>query len=195
MPARYSPFAPKQRDLDRLRSAAERQKLSYEGVGGSITGVHPPRYHWHSSELTVVADWESAKAAVASWAGHRSVGGVLAPEKPALTQGETMAFGVRVLGVWATGTCRIVDVIDDGTRFGFSYGTLPHHPERGEEMFAVLHNGDGTVTFRVAAFSRPAGLLTTMIGPVGRLIQRRMTSRYLNGFAAFATTPPAATRR
>ncbi|MDH3250279.1 MAG: DUF1990 domain-containing protein [Acidimicrobiia bacterium] len=123
------------------------------------------------------------------------MGGVLAPHVPSLTEGSTMAFGVRVLGIWATGTCRIVDVIDSSDEFGFSYGTLPHHPEEGEEMFAVRDNGDGTVTFRVAAFSRPAGLLTTVIGPIGRLIQRTMTRRYLRGFADFASASDAAARR
>ena len=102
-----------------------------------------------------------------------------------------MAFAVRVFGIWATGTCRIVKVIESDTEFGFSYGTLPHHPEEGEELFAVSDNGDGTVTFRVSAFSKPAGLVTQLIGPLGRLIQRSMTRRYLRGFADFATSSDA----
>jgi uncharacterized protein (UPF0548 family) len=97
-----------------------------------------------------------------------------------------MAFAVRVFGIWATGSCRIVRVLDSDAEFGFSYGTLRHHPEEGEELFAVRNNGDGTVTFRVAAFSKPAGLVTRLIGPIGRLIQRSMTHRYLRGFAEFA---------
>ncbi|HEY5649928.1 MAG TPA: DUF1990 domain-containing protein [Acidimicrobiia bacterium] len=195
MQNRYSLIAPTGHRLDRLRAIAENEDLSYTGVGASITGDHPAEYRWHSSERTVAADWEAARAAIRNWSGHRSVGGVLAPATPPLTQGATMAFGVRVLGVWATGTCRIVEVIDDDLDFGFSYGTLPHHPERGEEMFAARNNLDGTVTFSVAAFSKPAGLVTTTIGPIGRLIQRAMTKRYLEGFAAFAASPPAPTRR
>lgn len=170
------------------------QSLSYEGVGGSINGVHQSGYHWHSSELTVVAEWELARSAICQWAGHRSVGGVLAPRVPPLSRGETLAFGIRVLGIWATGVCRIADVIDTEREFGFSYGTLPHHPERGEELFAVTDNGDGTVTFRVAAFSKPAGLVTRLIGPLGRLIQRFMTRRYLKGFADSASAPGSVAR-
>lgn len=151
-----------------------------------MTGDYRTSYHEHSSELTVEADWDAAREAIRQWAGHRSVGGVLAPPVPPLTEGSTMAFGVRVFGIWATGTCRVVEVIDSGTEFGFSYGTLPHHPEEGEELFAVRDNGDGTVTFRVAAFSKPAGLVTRLIGPLGRFIQRSMTRRYLRGFADFA---------
>ena len=106
-----------------------------------------------------------------------------------------MAFAVRVFGIWATGTCRVVKVIDSDTEFGFSYGTLPHHPEEGEELFAVRNNGDGTVTFRVLAFSKPAGLVTRLIGPLGRFIQRSMTRRYLRGFADFASASDAITAR
>jgi uncharacterized protein (UPF0548 family) len=164
-------------------------------VGTTVTGDHPAGYHEHSSELTVAADWEAARDAICQWAGHRSAGGVLAPPVPPLTVGATMAFGIRVFGIWATGTCRIVEVLDSDTEFGFSYGTLPHHPEEGEELFAVRDNRDGTVTFRVAAFSKPAGLVTRVIGPFGRFIQRLMTRRYLNGFAAWASASDPVTRR
>ena len=196
MPAlRYSPLRPTSTSLDRLRITSQDQGLTYRPVGGSATGAHPTGYHTHSSELTVDAEWDSAREAIRRWAGHRSVGGVLSPAMPPLDVGSTMTFGIRVLGVWATGACRIVNVIDEERDFGFCYGTLPHHPEEGEEMFAVRDNRDGTVTFRVVAFSKPAGLLTTLIGPLGRLIQRVMTSRYLVGFAAYATSVPSAPRR
>lgn len=192
---RYSPRRPTQKALDRLVATAAEHTPTYPGRGASLTGAHPDGYHWHGSELTVEAGWNQARDAIRAWAGHRSTGAILSPERPPLVEGSTMAFGVRVLGIWATGACRIVEVIDSGDEFGFSYGTLPHHPEEGEELFAVRDNGDGTVTFRVAAFSRPAGLLTTVIGPIGRLIQRTMTRRYLRGFADFASASDAAARR
>ena len=195
MPLAYSPLRPSSAALERLRQQAEPKPLTYDGAGGTVTGDHPVGYHEHSSELTVEADWDAAREAIRTWAGHRSVGGVLAPHVPPLTEGSTMAFGVRVFGIWATGTCRIVKLIDSSTEFGFSYGTLPHHPEEGEELFAVRDNGDGTVTFRVAAFSKPAGLVTRLIGPLGRVIQRFMTMRYLRGFAAFASASDAVANR
>lgn len=191
----YSPFRPSPVALERLRQHAESEAFTYHGLGGTVTGDYPAGYHEHSSELTVEADWNAAREAIRQWAGHRSVGGVLDPPVPPLREGATMAFGVRVFGIWATGTCRIVDVIDSDAEFGFSYGTLPHHPEEGEELFAVENNRDGTVTFRVAAFSKPAGLVTRLIGPFGRFIQRSMTGRYLLGFADFASSPAPAERR
>lgn len=43
---------------------------------------------------------------------------------------------------------------------GFAYGTLPGHPEKGEESFRVEHREPGVV-FRILAMSRPAGVLAT----------------------------------
>ena len=191
----YSPVRPSYTALEQLRRKAESKALTYAGPGGTVTGEYPVGYHEHSSELTVEADWYAARQAIRQWAGHRSVGGVLAPDEPPLSEGSTMAFAVRVFGIWATGTCRIVNVIDSDAEFGFSYGTLPHHPEQGEELFAVRDNGDGTVTFRVAAFSKPAGLVTRLIGPIGRFIQRSMTRRYLRGFAEVASSLDATAAR
>jgi uncharacterized protein (UPF0548 family) len=50
-------------------------------------------------------------------------------------------------------------VLDEPRHKGFAYGTLPGHPERGEEAFALELHDDGAVTFTITAFSRPASLL------------------------------------
>ena len=75
--------------------------------------------------------------------------------------------------------CRVVYVVDEPTRQGFAYGTLPGHPERGEEALVIDRNDDGSVSFSVTAFSRHATLLTRLGGPVGRLAQNFVTERYL----------------
>lgn len=74
---------------------------------------------------------------------------------------------------------RVAYVIDEPGRKGFAYGTLPGHPESGEEAFVVelLKNGD--VTFTITAFSRPRSLLAKVGGPMSRAIQSRITNRYL----------------
>ena len=69
---------------------------------------------------------------------------------------------------------RIVYVIDEETRFGFAYGTLPHHVEAGEERFLVgWDREDDTVWYDILAFSRPANLLVRLGNPVARRLQRR----------------------
>ena len=53
--------------------------------------------------------------------------------------------------------CRVVYVIDEPDIRGFAYGTLPGHPESGEERFVVRHDPVTSAVFaEVTAFSRPA---------------------------------------
>lgn len=44
----------------------------------------------------------------------------------------------------------------------------------------IEHHDDGTVSFTITAFSRPSTLSTRIAGPVGRIVQRRITARYLS---------------
>jgi uncharacterized protein (UPF0548 family) len=86
--------------------------------------------------------------------------------------------------------CRIVAVTDDDQTFGFAYGTLPGHPERGEEAFHVHRSGGGEVTFEVVVFSRPADPLVRLSGPIGRWMQTRTTRGYLEGVRAYVDRHP-----
>lgn len=89
---------------------------------------------------------------------------------------------------WAP--CRVVYVVDGADRKGFAYGTLPGYPECGEESFIVSIDEDGSVAFEVTVFSRPARWFARLGGPVTRLIQRRVTWRYLE-----AVSPAESSRR
>jgi uncharacterized protein (UPF0548 family) len=60
-------------------------------------------------------------------------------------------------------------VVDEPHRFGFAYGTLPGHPESGEEAF-VIDDTDQGVVFQIVAFSRPAAALARLGTPVSRRI-------------------------
>jgi len=73
----------------------------------------------------------------------------------------------------------VVDVIDEGRRKGFSYGTLPGHPEADEEQFLLEQRDDGRIDFTITAFSRPASTFAKLGGPGTRAAQRYMTQRYL----------------
>lgn len=76
--------------------------------------------------------------------------------------------------------CRVVYTVDEPRRRGFAYGTLAGHPESGEEAFMIGHHDDGTVSFTITAFSRPSTLPARIAGPFGRIVQRRITARYLS---------------
>ncbi|WP_159440577.1 DUF1990 family protein [Tersicoccus phoenicis] len=70
---------------------------------------------------------------------------------------------------------------------GFGYGTLPGHPERGEEAFLAHLYDDGDVEFEVRAFSRPATAVFTLGAPIGRRLQRFITDRYVDAARAVVT--------
>lgn len=73
---------------------------------------------------------------------------------------------------------RIIYLIDEPTRRGFAYGTLPGHPESGEEAFVVEQRDDDSVWLTIRGFSRPAHPALWLVHPVLRLAQAIFTSRY-----------------
>lgn len=86
---------------------------------------------------------------------------------------EVVAVVARVWGIWSLNAARIVYVVDEPRRFGFAYGTLPGHVERGEERFLVEIADDGTVWYDIKAFSQPRHILTKLGYPFVRRLQLR----------------------
>ena len=87
--------------------------------------------------------------------------------------GATVAVVVSHLGFWSMNACRIVYVIDEPERYGFAYGTLADHAERGEERFMVEWNRqDETVWYDLLAVSQP-GLTATAAYPYTRHLQKK----------------------
>ena len=98
------------------------------------------------------------------------------PETPIQT-GEVVAVIAMNLGLWWLNACRIVYVVDETgpiQRYGFAYGTLPDHAEKGEERFLVeWDRASGEVWYDILAFSRPHLLLTWLGYPYIRRVQKR----------------------
>ncbi|QDT07057.1 hypothetical protein K227x_54820 [Rubripirellula lacrimiformis] len=94
------------------------------------------------------------------------------PTTTSIREGEHIAICARVPGVWALAACRIIDVFDEDSpssnRFGYSFGTLPGHPEQGEERFEILCGADNIVTYRITAFFRPNYLSARLAWPYFR---------------------------
>jgi uncharacterized protein (UPF0548 family) len=87
--------------------------------------------------------------------------------------------------LYVAAPCQLVYVTDEADRFGFAYGSLPGHPERGEEAFHIRRDADGAVMFDIVVFSRPADLLARIGSPIARAVQRRVTKGYLEGVREF----------
>lgn len=170
--------------LDDERSRAlSAAPLSYPDVGGTTEPEPPSGYHYVLRQKQIGrghGDFERACDDLFAWRMHVRSGLSVAASGPADRLGSVVVLrlGVGPLGVDIP--CRVVHVVDEPGRRGFSYGTLPGHPEAGEESFVVRLEDDDVVTLTIRAFSRPATPLTRAAGPAGRLVQAWQTTRYLN---------------
>ena len=94
-----------------------------------------------------------------------------------IEEGTTVAVLVHHLGFWSLNACKIVRVIDEVEpvrQYGFVYGTLPDHAERGWERFAVEWRRDSNkVFYDILACSRPNKLIAKLGYPFTRTLQKR----------------------
>jgi uncharacterized protein (UPF0548 family) len=87
---------------------------------------------------------------------HRRAGLSIHASHPTAQEGAAVALVLGGSRIGLVLPCRVVHVVDEPRRRGFAYGTLPGHPEQGEESFMVRHEPDGSVVLRIAACSWPA---------------------------------------
>jgi len=69
------------------------------------------------------------------------------------------------------------------TTFGFTYATLPGHPEQGIETFR-LELDDQDLRLHITGESRPALLLNKLSGPIGPIMQKRFIRQYAESMRA-----------
>jgi uncharacterized protein (UPF0548 family) len=162
--------------------------LTYPEAGATRDPVMPAGYTYVEREDTIGRGRECFDRAVEGlfdWHMHRGAGFRVAASGRA-AEGVTVVSFMGVGPVRLRIPCRVVYVIDEPDRKGFAYGTLPGHPEIGEEAFQVRLTTAGQVRFRVRAFSRPATPLTRIAGPFGRMAQAYFTARYVRSVRRYA---------
>jgi uncharacterized protein (UPF0548 family) len=180
---------PSAAEVERLLAVASRAEPTYPEVGATRSGRLPSGYRHDRYERGLGRGeevFERAAAAVRAWQAQVGAGVEVFPQGARAGDEDTVVLLVRVLGLWATLPCRVLYVEEDPERFAFAYGTLPGHPERGEVRFAIERDGAGDVAFRIVSFSRTVDPLARLASPVTRLIQTRVTERYLDSIAAAA---------
>jgi uncharacterized protein (UPF0548 family) len=152
--------------------------FTYQHVGATA-GELPDGYH-HVRKSAVIGNgrprFDDAAAKVMRWGMLRGAGVRVEASSEVAAVGSEVLVGFGPLRA----PCRVVYVIDEENRRGFAYGTLPGHPESGEELFAVRHEpSTGDVHAEVVAFSRHATWWSRLGSPITALAQRVITSRYL----------------
>jgi uncharacterized protein (UPF0548 family) len=156
------------------------EQFSYSEVGATQRECLPGGYHHVNRTFVLGADeraFERAAEALMTWAMHRRSGLVVAAsaERAQVDVTTVMAFGPFFAGVVIP--CRVVWTVVERDRQGFAYGTLPGHPERGEEAFFVEHVR-GSVTFTIRAFSKPGDKLVRAGSRISQFVQGQVTNRY-----------------
>lgn len=156
--------------------------LTYPEAGASRDAVLPAGYVHRELEAVVGTGegaFRRAVDAVFDWRMQRAVGlWVTASGSPR----EAGTVVVLTAGLPRFGydiPCRVVWSQTTGPEQGFGYGSLPGHPESGEECFLVSTADDGTIVFRTRVFSRLDSPLARLGGPVSRAVQRAAVSRYV----------------
>jgi uncharacterized protein (UPF0548 family) len=158
----------------------QRQELTYAGIGQTAGGP-PPGYASFRKAATLArgTDLKAAAHALLTWQVQSRAGLTVLASSLTVTSDAValmrLGFGPLALRI----PCRVVYVLDEPDRQGFAYGTLPGHPESGEEAFIVQRRGNGQVEFVITGFSKPATTLVKLAGPLSRGFQNHMTERYL----------------
>src|SRR5882724_3659928 len=169
---------PSQPRIDDFLAQSRQLPLSYQPIG--IAGLAPSGFRIDEVRCKLGCGskiFTSARAALLSWR-HFDLGWVeLFPRDASLEAGTVVAVLVNHLGFWSLNGCRIFYMIgdrDSATQFGFAYGTLSNHSERGEEIFEVsIDPTSQEVSYRIRAASKPRATLARVGYPLTRLLQAR----------------------
>ena len=162
-------------EIARFIDAQRALPFTYDEVGRTRDDDMPPGYAVDRNRIqlgTGSAAYASAQRQLRTWKMFPPWTAI-APITTPIEAGHTLAVLVNALGLWFLNAARIVYVIEEPRRFGFAYGTLPGHAERGEERFLVEHLADDSVWYDVRAFSEPRFWGARLAYPITRHLQKR----------------------
>lgn len=165
------------------------EPFSYEDVGLSKDDEHPRGFDVarHSVELGAGKQvFDSACEAIRNWEMFpREMASLYWPSVEPVV-GSEVVVGFRVGPLWSLNPCRVIYTVDSGSdsvaKFGFAYGTLPGHVERGEERFQIVWDRTtDIVSYEIFVFSAGQHVLAKIGYPFVLLQQSRF--RKLSGRA------------
>ncbi|CAN5561086.1 DUF1990 family protein [soil metagenome] len=179
---------PGEMEIQRFLERQSGLPYSYANVGGTRPTLQQsdlPGYVIDHNRVQLGVGqtvFEQAKAALRRWQMF-NLGWVQLywPHAP-IAVGTTVGVLANPFGIWSLNACRIVYLIDEtvteaaitNERYGFAYGTLLDHVERGEERFMVeWRQTDNTVWYDILAFSQPQQWIAKLGYPVVRQYQKQ----------------------
>lgn len=155
------------------------QAFSYQEVGASRVRA-PGGYTVDHNRVrlgTGERSFAKAVAALRAWRMFDLGWCRVHPHDAPIEVGAIVAVVIKHFGFWSLNACRIVYLLEESgavEKYGFAYGTLHEHGERGEERFSVEWDREsGSVSYDLYAFSRPQHPLARLGYPLGRRLQKR----------------------
>ncbi|WP_433326369.1 DUF1990 family protein [Spirillospora sp. CA-294931] len=149
--------------------------FTYTEVGATQKGDLPDGYS-HLRVRTLLGEgpvvMRNATDALMEFWMHRAIPVRIEASGPRAEVGVAVEVRLGVGPLRIKAPCRVVWVETGERRAGWAYGTLPGHPERGEEAFVVHMDDMEDVWLTVTAFARPAGLMARLGGPLVPFMQR-----------------------
>jgi uncharacterized protein (UPF0548 family) len=169
---------PNEKVIRQLISSQRNLPFSY-GEVGATREAPPSGYTIDHNRIRLGEGRETfmrASDSLSKWRHFELGWASVVPRGSPLQTGTTVAVQAHTFGFWSLNACRIVYTInEDGPakRFGFAYGTLPDHAERGEERFMIELLEDDSVWYDIYAFSRPQKVIVKLGLPLARRLQKR----------------------
>jgi uncharacterized protein (UPF0548 family) len=164
-----------------------RTAFSYREVGASQREILPSGYNLDRNEIVLGSGqttYESAKRALRAWKMFDIDWLRVFPESGEIEKDTLVAVVPSHFGFSSINLCRIIYVFESPTAYGFAYGTLTEHAEKGEERFTVSWNPpDDSVRYEIVAFSKPRALLARLGYPLSRAMQKKFAQASLAAMA------------
>jgi uncharacterized protein (UPF0548 family) len=173
--------APTELDVEEFIAGQRNLPFTYSEVGATNT-TPPSGYKIDHNRIRLgegETTYQRAVGAVKNWRQFDLGWVTIVPRGVVVEVGAMVAVKARAFGTWSLNACRVVYVIDEPRRFGFAYGTLPSHVERGEERFLIEWLDDDSVWYDILAFSRPQHPLVKLSSPLARRLQKRFARESL----------------
>ncbi len=169
-------------EISNFISEQEHSFFSYPEVGASAGG-RPDGYNVDHNRVLLGSGeevWDRAVKAVRSWQMFNLSWVRLHWPTAPIEIGTNVAVVVHHFGFYSLNACRIVYLVNENgpvKRYGFAYGTLVEHAERGEERFTVEWNREkNEVWYDILAFSRPKKLAAKLGYPFSRFLQAKFAT-------------------
>jgi uncharacterized protein (UPF0548 family) len=179
---------------DQLLASAGEATPTYDHVGSTLDPERRSAAGVRARHLDLGRGdtaFSEARTAVRTWVPHSGIGATVEPAGQAVELDATVLVVLRFGPFYLVAPNRVVAVIDEPRRFAFAYGTLPTHPESGEESFTVEQRADGTVRATICVQATPATLAARAAGPAGRWLQGVALRRYLRAIHRHVTSKAA----